>query len=45
MFKRKGEGGKGFLNNFKKKLHFSYPEASLSALCGIGYWVWSMSTL
>ena len=30
MFKRKG-GVKGFLNNVKKKLHFSYTEASLSS--------------
>ena len=28
IFKQKGEGVKGFLNN-DKKLHFSYPEASL----------------
>ena len=32
MFKRKGGGGaKGFLNNVKKKLHFSCTEASLMA--------------
>ena len=29
MFKRKGGGVKGFLNNVKKKLHFSCTEASL----------------
>ena len=33
MFKRKGgEGVKGFLNNVKKKLHFSYMEASLMTM-------------
>ena len=29
MFKRKGGGIKGLLNNVKKKLHFSYVSASL----------------
>ena len=32
MFKRKGGGVKGLLNNVKKKLHFSYVSASLKAL-------------
>ena len=30
MFKQKGGGVKGLLNNVKKKLHFSYTMASLS---------------
>ena len=33
MFKRKGGGVKGLLNNVKKKLHFSYTMASLE-------WYW-----
>ena len=33
MFKRKGGGIKGLLNNVKKKLHFSYVSASLRAQC------------
>ena len=32
MFKRKGGGVKGLLNNVKKKLHFSYTMASLTII-------------
>ena len=34
MFKTKwGGGGKGFLNNVKKKLHYWYGQASLAKTC------------